>query len=106
MKRNKQPNNSMTVRLDDLLEYEPLTENQKKAFEAWDDDFNLVLAGSAGTGKTFVGMYLGLETVLDANSLQDRLIIVRSMVPTRDMGYLPGTKIEKEEAYITHRARS
>ena len=91
----------MTVRLDDLLEYEPLTENQNKAFEAWDDDFNLVLAGSAGTGKTFVGMYLGLEAVLDPNSLQDRLIIVRSMVPTRDMGYLPGTKVEKEEAYIT-----
>ena len=82
MKRNKQPNNSMTVRLDDLLEYEPLTETQRKAFDSWDEDCNLVLAGSAGTGKTFVGMYLGLETVLDSNTLQDRLIIIRSMVPT------------------------
>ena len=100
MKRNKQPNNSMTVRLDDLLEYEPLTENQRKAFDAWDEDCNLVLAGSAGTGKTFVGMYLGLETILDSNTLQDRLIIIRSMVPTRDMGYLPGTKEEKEQAYV------
>ena len=79
----------MTVRLDDLLEYDPLTETQKVAFDSWDDDNNMVLAGSAGTGKTFVGMYLGLEAVLDPNSLQDRLIIIRSMVPTRDMGYLP-----------------
>ena len=44
MKRNKRPNNSMTVRLDDLLEYEPLTETQRKAFDAWDEDCNLVLA--------------------------------------------------------------
>lgn len=100
MKRNKQPNNTMTVRLDDLLEYEPLTQTQEKAYESWDEGNNLVLAGSAGTGKTFVGMYLGLETILDSNSTQDKLIIVRSMVPTRDMGYLPGTKAEKEEAYI------
>lgn len=100
MKRSKQVNNSMTVKLDDLLEYDPLTENQKKAFDAWDDNFNLVLAGSAGTGKTFVGMYLGLESVLDAGTSQDRLVVVRSMVPTRDMGFLPGTKEEKEEAYI------
>jgi phosphate starvation-inducible PhoH-like protein len=100
MKRQKSQNSGLTVRLDDLLEYEPLTANQEKAFKAWDDDYNLVLAGSAGTGKTFIGMYLGLETVLDSNTLQNQLVVVRSMVPTREMGFLPGSKSEKEEAYV------
>ena len=90
----------MTVRLEDLLEYPPLTENQAIAQEAWYDDFNLVLSGSAGTGKTFMGMYLGLEHVLDPESPQDKLVIVRSMVPTRDMGFLPGTKEEKENVFL------
>ena len=100
MKRQKSQNSGLTVRLDDLLEYEPLTANQEKAFKAWDDDYNLVLAGSAGTGKTFIGMYLGLETVLDSNTLQNQLVVVRSMVPTREMGFLPGSKNEKEEVYF------
>ena len=39
---------------DDLYEFEPQTENQKKAYDAWDEGDNLVLTGSAGTGKTFV----------------------------------------------------
>lgn len=93
-------NNSMQVHIDDMLEYEPITANQEKAYAAWDDEYNLVLAGSAGTGKTFMGMYLGLEYVLDPDTAADRLIIVRSMVPTRDMGFLPGTKEEKEAAFL------
>lgn len=99
-RRIKTANRSMTVRLEDLLEYPPLTENQAIAQEAWYDDFNLVLSGSAGTGKTFMGMYLGLEHVLDPESPQDKLVIVRSMVPTRDMGFLPGTKEEKENVFL------
>lgn len=101
VKRTKTHNGSMTVRLDDLLEYEPLTTNQRIAFDAWDDDFNLVLSGSAGTGKTFMGMYLGLEHVLDPNTIPDKLVIVRSMVPTREMGFLPGDKETKEQAFIS-----
>lgn len=99
--RKKNANNSLQVRIDDLLEYDPITKNQEVAFEAWDNNYNLVLTGSAGTGKTFMGMYLGLETVLDPDTEQDRLVIIRSMVPTRDMGFLPGTKEEKEEAFIS-----
>ena len=91
--------NSLTVRPDDLLDFPPITLNQEKASEAWDDDYHLVLTGSAGTGKTFLGMYLALETVLDPDTFQDRLVIVRSMVPTREMGFLPGSKNEKEEVF-------
>ena len=92
-------NNSMTVRLDDMLEYEPITVNQKAAFEAWDENDNLVLAGSAGTGKTFIAMYMALEEMLDPDSVYRQIIIVRSVVPTRDIGYLPGTAEEKKALY-------
>jgi predicted ribonuclease YlaK len=88
------------VRYEDLVRIEPITTNQEKVFEAWDNGYNLVLAGCAGTGKTFLGMYLGLKDVLDPDTPYDQLVIVRSMVPTRDMGFLPGTKKEKEDAYI------
>lgn len=92
-------NNSLTVKLDDLLEYEPITLNQKAAFEAWDDEDNLVLAGSAGTGKTFIAMYMALEDLLDPDSNHRRLIIIRSAVPTRDIGFLPGNAEEKKDMY-------
>ena len=100
-KRNKTSHNSLQVRYDDLLEYDPITKNQEVTYDAWENDYNLVLTGSAGTGKTFMGMYLGLEQVLDPDTEQDRLVIIRSMVPTRDMGFLPGTKEEKEDAFTS-----
>lgn len=99
-KRVKSLNNSMTVKLDDLLQYDPLTTNQETAFVSWNDGDNLVLTGSAGTGKTFIALYLALEEVLEAQ-FYEKLVIVRSMVPTRDMGFLPGTKEEKEEAFTS-----
>ena len=82
-----------------LLNFDPITQKQKDAYDAWDDRNHMILAGSAGTGKTFVGMYLGLEVVLDKDEPQKKLVIVRSVVPTRDMGFLPGTQEEKEDAY-------
>ena len=85
--------------MDNLLSYEPITKNQKIAYDAWDEGDNLVLCGSAGTGKTFIGMYLGLESVLDKSWEQNKLVIVRSVVPTREMGYLPGSIEEKVDAY-------
>ena len=87
------------LRMDNLLSYEPITKNQKIAYDAWDEGDNLVLCGSAGTGKTFIGMYLGLESVLDKSWEQNKLVIVRSVVPTREMGYLPGSIEEKVDAY-------
>ena len=90
-----------TVKHDDLYECSPETDNQQKAFDAWDDGDNLVLAGSAGTGKTFVALYLALESVLERETPYNKCIIVRSVVPTRDMGYLPGTVEEKKEVFET-----
>lgn len=100
-KRHKVVNNSMSVRLDDLLQFDPLTKNQELTYKAWEDGENLVLTGSAGTGKTFMAMYLALEDMLDKETEFDQLVILRSMVPTRDMGFLPGTKEEKEAAFTT-----
>ena len=101
MKRQKTVNNSMSVRLDDLLQFDPLTKNQEVAYSAWDEGNNIVLTGTAGTGKTFMALYLALEDVLDKETEFEQLVILRSMVPTRDMGFLPGTKAEKEEAFTT-----
>tara|TARA_R110000823_G_scaffold266489_3_gene386228 strand:- start:563 stop:1258 length:696 start_codon:yes stop_codon:yes gene_type:complete len=99
MQRKKTINNSMSVKLEDLLQFNPLTSNQEKTHKAWDEGDNLVLAGSAGTGKTFTALYLALGDVLDRDSEWDQIVIIRSMVPTRDMGFLPGTKQEKEDAF-------
>jgi|SRR6056300_1120416 len=99
MQRKKSINNSMYVKIEDLLQFDPLTANQEKTYKAWDDNDNLVLVGSAGTGKTFTALYLALEDVLDSDTEWERIVIIRSMVPTRDMGFLPGTKQEKEDAF-------
>jgi phosphate starvation-inducible PhoH-like protein len=81
---------------------EPLTDNQKKAFNAYlkKNNSNLVLSGSAGTGKTFLAMYLALQEILSGESKIEKLVIVRSIVPTRDIGFLPGDRAEKESTYL------
>ena len=88
---------SSKVKYDDLIEFEPITENQKKACSLWDDGENLVLTGSAGTGKTYLAMALAMETVLERSGSYDQVIIVRSVVPVREIGFLPG-KLEEKTA--------
>ena len=70
------------------------TQNQILAFES---DKHLVLHGVAGTGKTFISCYLAFDDMI--KGLYDRLIIIRSAVPTRDMGFLPGSEKEKSAVY-------
>ena len=91
---NKRP---LRLKLEHLTKLEPLTANQKLAFDSFASGNHLCLDGSAGTGKTFISLYLALEAVL--NKDYEKVIIVRSAVPTRDMGFLPGTQEEKEDAY-------
>ena len=91
--------NKSTATIRDLVVHEPITENQTKAYEAWDDGDNIILAGSAGTGKTFIALYLALEAVLEKATPYKKIILVRSVVPTRDMGFLPGTMEEKKGPY-------
>jgi predicted ribonuclease YlaK len=90
---------SHKLRLEDLAEIHPLTDNQKTAFTAYEKGYSLVLARSAGTGKTFMALALALEDVLDKSTPYDKVVVVRSIVPTRDIGYLPGSEEEKKDAY-------
>lgn len=83
----------------DLKHIEPLTENQRNAFRAYEQDKNLLLHGIAGTGKSFIAMYLALRQVLHKDSPYKKVVIVRSVVPTRDMGFLPGNNKEKTKVY-------
>lgn len=87
--------------LRDLANIVPKTANQKNVFNDWKKypDKHFFMHGSAGTGKTFLSMRLGLGAVLDPSTPYHKLIIVRSIVPAREIGYLPGTIEEKIGAY-------
>jgi phosphate starvation-inducible protein PhoH len=88
------------LKLESLQEIEPLTDAQKSAYEEWDNGNNLILDGSAGTGKTFIAMHMAFEVALDHSSPYKRVVIVRSVVPTRQIGYLPGDEEEKTAVYM------
>lgn len=92
--RKKKPINS-----DFLKKIEPITDNQKILFEEYDKGQHLVAYGSAGTGKTFVTLYKALEEVLDERSVYDKVYLVRSLVATREIGFLPGDHDDKVSIY-------
>lgn len=83
----------------DLLNVKPLTPNQETMFQQYFQGNQLCAYGSAGTGKTFLALYLALIDVLDKALPQRQLIIVRSAVATRDIGFMPGTLEEKVSLY-------
>jgi phosphate starvation-inducible PhoH-like protein len=88
--------NSLKLRIDDLRTFQPLTDNQKKFFDAYKQgDYFIALHGVAGTGKTFIALYKALEEVLDKSNPFNKIILVRSSVQSRDMGHLPGDVDEK-----------
>jgi phosphate starvation-inducible protein PhoH len=82
-----------------LLDIEPVTDNQKKFFDAYAEGKHLVAYGCAGTGKTFITLYNALCDVLDENSPYERIYLVRSLVATREIGFLPGTHDDKADIY-------
>ena len=82
-----------------MTEVKPLTENQKIAFAQYSEGKNLLLHGAAGTGKTFITLYLALKEVLDESTPYDKIYIVRSLVPTREIGFLPGDHEDKSALY-------
>lgn len=92
-------NNKLKLRLDDMKTIQPLTENQKGFFDAYDESQIMLLHGIAGTGKTYIALYHALEEVLDKSSNFNKVVIVRSAVPSRDIGHLPGDEKEKTEVY-------
>lgn len=87
------------VRIDDLLTFSPITDNQQKTYNAYKSDKHLLLHGIAGTGKTFLSLYLALEEVLDPSTVFNDVFIVRSVVSTRDIGFLPGDEQDKVSLY-------
>ena len=96
---NMKRGNSLQVKLGELEPVTPITENQKKVFDNWEEGYNLILSGSAGTGKTFLAMHLALKEVLLNPDIYRKVMVIRSLVPTRDGGHLPGTKTEKEDPF-------
>jgi predicted ribonuclease YlaK len=82
-----------------IRDIKPLTDNQRKAFDEYSEDYNLILSGAAGTGKSFLALYLSLKEILQTNSYYNKIIIIRSAVPSRELGFVPGTLEEKSKIY-------
>ena len=78
---------------------EPLTSNQQSLFDSYNDNKNLVAYGCAGTGKTFITLYNALRDVLDEKTPYEKIYIVRSLVSTREIGFLPGDHEDKSSLY-------
>ena len=86
-----------------MKQINPITENQRKLFQMYQQGKNLLAIGSAGTGKTYISLYLALKDVMARNEYQE-IIIVRSSVQSREQGHMPGNANEKmanfEQPYI------
>ena len=93
MKRKKPINTEM------LRDIEPLTQNQQILFNSYGENKNIVAYGAAGTGKTFITLYNALRDVLDEKTPYEKIYIVRSLVSTREIGFLPGDHEDKSSLY-------
>ena len=96
---NKQMKRKKPINLDYIKKIEPLTDNQRVFFDSYKEDKNLVAYGCAGTGKTFITLYNALMDVLDPKSPYEKIYIVRSLVATREIGFLPGDHDDKSYLY-------
>ena len=92
--RKKKPINSEM-----MVDIKPLTPSQETVFDYWNNNKNLFMYGAAGTGKTFVALYLALNEVLKNDSPYEKVYIVRSLVSTREIGFLPGDHEDKSYLY-------
>ena len=92
-KKNKELNSSTMVSV------KPITDTQKIIFETWKKGQNQFLFGAAGTGKTFISLYLALKDIFDQKTKYEKVILVRSLIPTRDIGFLPGDEEDKSALY-------
>ena len=82
-----------------LLNIEPITDNQKRVFESYKEGKHIVAYGTAGTGKTFITLYNALSEILDDKTPYERIYLVRSLVSTREIGFLPGDHEDKADIY-------
>jgi len=96
---SKQMKRKKPINTDMMRDIEPLTDNQKKLFDSYKKGKNLVAYGAAGTGKTFITLFNALQEVLDPSTPYDKIYIVRSLVATREIGFLPGDHEDKSLLY-------
>ena len=89
----------LPVNSDMMVKVEPLTENQERIFKAWDEGKHLFIYGCAGTGKTFTALYKALYDSLKSTPAYERVYLVRSLVATREIGFLPGDHEDKSSLY-------
>jgi len=82
-----------------LTKIKPITDHQKEVFESWKKGENQFLFGCSGTGKTFISLYLALQDVLKNDTPYDKVVVVRSLIPTREIGFLPGDEEDKAALY-------
>jgi|TARA_R110001592_G_scaffold135944_2_gene352594 predicted ribonuclease YlaK len=87
------------ITYNNLTNIKPVTDSQQAVFDSWKKDKNQFLFGCAGTGKTFVSLYLALQQVLNNETPYDKVIVVRSLIPTREIGFLPGDEEDKAALY-------
>lgn len=92
-------NNQFGAGFDIRKDIKPKTINQRIAFESWRSGKHLMLHGIAGTGKTFLGLYFAISSVFDKLNNYKKVYIIRSVVPSRDMGFLPGSQRDKMKVY-------
>jgi len=95
----KQMKRRKPLSVDYLVDIDPLTENQRRLFESYNAGKHLVAYGCAGTGKTFITLYNALQDVLDETTPYEKIYLVRSLVATREIGFLPGTHDDKADIY-------
>ena len=89
----------LPVNSDLMVKVEPLTPNQERIFKAWDEGKHLFIYGCAGTGKTFCALYKALYDSLKSTPAYERVYLVRSLVATREIGFLPGDHEDKSSLY-------
>ncbi len=82
-----------------LIDIDPLTDNQQKLFDSYANQKHLVAYGCAGTGKTFITLYNALREVMDEKTPYEKIYLVRSLVATREIGFLPGSYDDKSDIY-------
>ena len=95
----KQMKRKKPINTDKLRDIEPLTENQTRLYDSYSQNRHLVAYGCAGTGKTFITLYNALNDVLDTSTPYEKIYIVRSLVSTREIGFLPGDHEDKSTLY-------
>ena len=95
----KQMKRKKPLNADYLIDIEPLNDNQKRLFNSYKKGKNIIAYGCAGTGKTFISLYNALKDVLGDSNLYEKIYLVRSLVSTREIGFLPGDHEDKADIY-------